>query len=83
MALTTTTTLRIPTQLRDRLAEIAAARGTTMLDVVTDAVDRLRREEWWASVHRELDAMGDDDVRSYDEETAILDHAAGDGIIDG
>ena len=45
-----TTTLRVPTALRDEISRLAEQRGTTMLEVVTDAVHRLSRDEWWSSV---------------------------------
>ncbi len=80
MALQETTTLRVPTELRDEIARIAVQRGTTLLDVVTEAVRRLSREQWWATVHQALDGMTETDQAAYQGEVEALDGAAGDGL---
>lgn len=83
VATTETTTLRVPVALRNEVARLARVRGTTMLVVVTDAVEELRRSQWWASLHAELEALDDGDIAGHVTETGILDHASGDGIGDG
>ena len=80
MAPTETTTLRMPVQLRDEIARLAEARGTTMLDIVTDAVHRLSQDQWWDGVHDAIDAMTADDLGAYRDETDQLDGAAADGL---
>jgi predicted transcriptional regulator len=80
MAPTETTTLRVPVQLRDEIARLAEARGSTMLDIVTDAVHRLSRDQWWDNVHDAIDAMDADEIGSYRDETDQLDGAAADGL---
>ena len=80
MAPTETTTLRVPTELRDEIARLAKARGTTMLQVVTDAIHRLAREEWWGTVHDALDAMTTDQTDAYRAEADQLDGTAADGL---
>jgi hypothetical protein len=80
MAPKETTTLRVPVGLRDEIARLAAARGSTMLDVVTDAVHRLSRDQWWDSVHDAIDAMTADDAEEYRAETDQLDRATADGL---
>ena len=82
MALSRTTTLRVPTELRDEISRLAETRGTTMLDVVTDAVHRLGRDEWWSSVRSALDGLSAAEVASYQCESRELDAAAADGIDD-
>ena len=82
MALSQTTTLRIPTELRDEISRLAKERGTTMLEVVTDAVHRLGREEWWSSVRAALDELDDAEAASYHAESLRLDAAAPDGLDD-
>lgn len=67
-------------QLRDEIARLAEARGSTMLDIVTDAVHRLSRDQWWDNVHEAIDAMATDEVGSYRDETDQLDGAAADGL---
>lgn len=80
MAPTETTTLRVPVDLRDEIARLATRRGTTMLDVVTDAIHRLTRDEWWDSVNEAIDAMSPEAVAAYRAETDQHDHAAADGL---
>ena len=80
MAPSQTTTLRVPVELRDEIARLAEARGSTMLDIVTDAVHRLSRDQWWDRVHDAIDAMTSDEVGSYWNETDQLDSAAADGL---
>lgn len=77
---TSTTTMRMPTELRDEIARLAAQRDTTMLDVVTEAVEQLRIQLWWDTVRAELDSMSDDDIDEYRREAAVLDAATPDGI---
>ncbi|MCY3924011.1 MAG: hypothetical protein OXG52_00645 [bacterium] len=75
-----TTTLRISTDLRDEISRLAEHRGTTMVDVVTDAVHRLGREEWWLSVHGALDDLTGAETASYRAESRKLEAAAADGL---
>ena len=82
MALSQTTTLRVPTELRDEISRLAKQRGTTMLDVVTDAVHRLGREEWWSTVRGALDGLDDVEAASYQAESRRLEAAAADGLDD-
>ncbi len=76
----TTTTLRVPSELRDEIARIAEQRGTTMLEVVTDAVHRLGRDEWWSSVRDALDRLTPSEVDTYQLESRLLGAASVDGL---
>ena len=80
MAPTQTTTLRLPVTLRDEIASLAEQRDSTLLDVVTDAVRRLQRDQWWNGVHEVLEAMSPDDLADYQAETDRLDGTASDGM---
>ena len=82
MALSQTTTLRIPTELRDEISRLAECRGTTMVDVVTDAVHRFGRDEWWSAARDALDGLSDPEAASYQAESRGLDAAAADGLHD-
>lgn len=75
-----TTTLRVPNELRDEIARIAEKRGTTMLEVVTDAVQRLSRDEWWSAVRDALDGLSPAEVADYQSEREQLDAASADGL---
>ncbi|WP_419945933.1 hypothetical protein [Candidatus Poriferisodalis sp.] len=83
MALTQTTTLRVPTELRDEIARLAEQRSTSMLQVVTEAVHRLSRDEWWASVRHALDDLTSEQAASYQSESCSLDAAVADGLDGG
>jgi arylsulfatase A-like enzyme len=80
MAPAETTTLRVPVELRDEIARLAEKRGTTMLDVVTDAIHRLTRDQWWDTVHDMLDEMTPEEAAEYQAGTRQLDAAAADGL---
>ena len=82
MALSETTTLRVPTELRDEISRLAKQRGTTMVDVVTDAVHRLGREQWWMLVRGALDGLSDAEAVSYQAESRRLEATAADGLDD-
>ncbi len=82
MAPPKTTTLRVPSELRDEIARIAEQRGTTMLEVVSDAVHRLGRDEWWASVRSALDGLSPLEVADYQSDVQQLDAASSDGVDD-
>lgn len=51
-----------------------------MLEVVTEAVGRLGRDEWWASVQRALDELSPAEVTAYGAESEGLAGAAADGL---
>ncbi len=82
MALSQTTTLRVPTELRDEISRLAKQRGTTMTEVVAAAVHRLGREQWWMLVRGALDGLSDAEAASYQVESGRLDAAAADGLDD-
>ena len=78
----TTTNLRVPSELRDEIARIAEQRGTTMLEVVTDAVQRLGQDEWWSSVRDALDGLSASEVADYQLESRQMDAASADGLVE-
>ena len=80
MAPAETTTLRVFVELRDEIARLAAARGSTMLDIVIDAVHRLSQDQWWDNVHDAIEAMTADEAEDYRAETDQLDSATADGL---
>lgn len=80
MATTETTTLRVPVALRDRIAHIAEKRGSTLVDVVTDAVERLDRDRWWDGVHGALDGLSDDELAEYRIQADQLSATSADGL---
>jgi len=53
-----------------------------MLEVVTDAVHRLGRDEWWSSVRDALNGLNPSEVSTYQVESQQLDAAAMDGLVE-
>jgi len=53
-----------------------------MIDVVSDAVHRLDRDEWWKSVHDALNVMTASEVSSYLAESQALGVTFADGLDD-
>ena len=51
-----------------------------MLDVVTDAVHQLGRDEWWSSVRGALDDLSPSEIETYRAGSELLDAAASDGL---
>ena len=51
-----------------------------MVEVVSDAIHRLERDDWWASVHTALDDMSPSATKSYEDETQKLDRTSPDGL---
>ena len=82
MSLSKTTTLRVPHELRDEIARIAEQRGTSMVEVVTDAVHRLGRDEWWSSVRGALDDMSAAEASGYESDVQQLEASSADGLDD-
>lgn len=50
-------------------------------DVVTQAVRRLKEEQFWETVHERINAMTDVELADYQAETSRLDGTAADGLI--
>ena len=82
MALSQTTTLRVPAELRDEIKRMAKQRGTTMVEVVADAVHRLGRDEWWLAARSALDGLTPVEAASYQAESRGLSATAADGLDD-
>ncbi len=51
-----------------------------MVEVVSDAIHRLERDDWWVSVHTALDDMSPSASKSYEDETQKLDRTSPDGL---
>ncbi len=80
MAPTPTTTLRLPVALRDEIARLADERESTLLDVVADAVARLKRDQWWAQVHEELETITPAELGDYHADAERRDVTTADGL---
>lgn len=68
-----TTTLKVDTAIRDRLASVAKARGTTMVALLAEVADRLAVEQRWLDIHAAYERLRHDDPSGWTEYTAELD----------
>jgi predicted transcriptional regulator len=60
------TTIKVPRELRDRLARLARERRVTMAQVLEGAVRRLEREAFHARVHADLTRLRDEDPAEWE-----------------
>ena len=74
------TTIKISTELRDQLNAEARRRGTTAGSLVEALWEDLLRERRFAAIRQAMATADPEDLASYAEETAALDHLAGDGL---
>jgi hypothetical protein len=73
-----TTTIKVPVELRDRLAERARRDHVTLADAIARSLDAADAAEFWNAVRT---TMGDEDARaSLAVETRRLDSAVSDGL---
>ena len=72
----TATTLKVSKELRDRIAQLAAARGVSAGDLLAQLVDEQERRARLAAVQAAYAARD----AAYDDETRAWDAAAADGI---
>lgn len=68
----TTTTLKVDKAVRDRLAGVAKARGTTMVALLADIAARLEAEQRWADIHAAYERLQREDPEGWAEYTAEL-----------
>lgn len=55
------TTIKVDTTIRDRLATLAHERGTTMGNLLADVVDHLERDAFFAQARTQLERLRDED----------------------
>lgn len=67
------TTIKVEREVRDRLAEVARARGTTMGALLAVESARLRDEQRWADIDAAYARLQRDDADGWREYTAELD----------
>jgi predicted transcriptional regulator len=53
----TSTTIKVDTSVRDRLARLARQRGTTMGDLLAEAADRLEREAFFGRAREQMEQL--------------------------
>lgn len=72
------TTIKVDTQVRDRLAHVARARHTTMRALLADVASQLTRDQEWADIYAAYDRLKADpeEWSRYQSEVASWDGAA-------
>ena len=60
------TTIKVPRQLRDRVAQLARHRRATMADVLDEAVGRLEQDVFFARMRDQLVRLHDEDPREWE-----------------
>ena len=75
-------TVRIGPQLHETLRTLSEAEQRPIRRVIEDAVDRYQKETFWQAMHEGFARLrADPDAwRDYQNEAALWDSAAGDGL---
>jgi predicted transcriptional regulator len=81
-----TTTIKVDSAIRDRLAHLARARGTTMSALLSDVAEQLETEQRWSDIeaayqrmqHQDPDGWAEylDELAEWEVSTPITDTAA-------
>jgi predicted transcriptional regulator len=66
----TTTTIKVDTTVRDRLAVLARERGTTMGALLAEATERLERETFFTRAREQLERLHRDDPVAWEADRA-------------
>ena len=67
------TTIKVPRELRDRLAAQAGDRGVTMASVISAALDGLEEQAFWLEVQRAHAGLTPADRQAYLSEPVVKD----------
>jgi hypothetical protein len=65
-----TTTIKVDTSVRDRLAVLARERGTTLGNLLAEATERLEREAFFARAREQLERLRRDDPDAWEADRA-------------
>ncbi|WP_456787017.1 hypothetical protein [Cellulomonas sp. P5_C5] len=68
--MSTMTTIKVPKDVRDRLAALAALEGTSLAGALVHALDRADEQTFWQQVH-EANASMTDEQRSVQRDVGI------------
>lgn len=82
MAKAPSTTIRIDQRTHEHLQEISRERHKPIGQVVTDLVEQYQREQFWNELESSLERLKADPRawQEYQEEIALWDTTAGDGL---
>lgn len=79
----TTTTIKVPSDLRDRLAERARRDNVTLAAAITKALDEAEDHAFWEQVNRDHAALNEHDREAFVRDATLtddLDDAADDEL---
>lgn len=62
-----TTTIKVDSAIRDRLAHLARIRGTTLGTLLSDVVGRLETEQRWSDIEAAYERMRREDPEGWAE----------------
>jgi predicted transcriptional regulator len=65
-----TTTIKVDSRVRDRLAALARERGTTMGALLAEATERLEREAFFTRAHQQLESLREEDPHAWETDRA-------------
>ncbi len=63
-----TTTIKVDVRVRDRLAALARARGTTMGALLAEATEFMERDAFFASANQQLEQLRSTDPQAWDRD---------------
>lgn len=66
----TTTTIKVESTVRDRLAVLARHRGITMGALLADVTEHLEREAFFARAHAQLNRLRQEDPDGWEQDRA-------------
>ncbi len=69
----TVTTIKVPSELRDRLAARAKHDNVTMATVITQALDEAEEREFWDRVRLVNAALTEEERASYVPDATLMD----------
>lgn len=71
--MTTTTTIKVPVELRDRLAEVARRKNIPMAAAIAQALDAAEEQQFWDAVQHAHATMTRAERESYGPDATLAD----------
>lgn len=68
-----TTTIKVPVELRDRLAEVARRKNIPMAAAIAQALDAIEEQQFWQAVRRSHASMSNAERESYAADATLAD----------
>lgn len=68
------TTIKVPVELRDRLAEVAQRECTTLAKVIARLLDAAEERQFWDAVSRAHQALSEEERAQYVPDATLSDN---------